>query len=152
MDAPVLTRRWRKLLGNAVTEPDLGEKPKLGGVRALLPFSLYFPFCSLWSFRSFFPFFFVLLFCKNDKKISLFFFFRLTFEKSKNIFFSLFSLLCCRVQLKPVMIIFSYVRSCKWQGSNDEDRRKGCNKESRYELFLFLLLYICLYLWLETSL
>ena len=37
MDTPVLPGS-RRLLGTTVEEPNLGQKPKLGGVRALLPF------------------------------------------------------------------------------------------------------------------
>src|SRR4051812_23527114 len=41
MDIPVLP--WsRRLLGTAVDAPNLGQKPKLGGVRALLPFHCIF--------------------------------------------------------------------------------------------------------------
>src|ERR1041384_1282293 len=41
MDAPVLPGS-RRLLGIAVEEPNIGQKPKLGGVRALLPFHCIF--------------------------------------------------------------------------------------------------------------
>src|SRR3954469_13657654 len=70
MDAPVLPRS-RRLLENAVEEPNLGQKPKLGGVRALLPFPLYLPLVHFYLFASFCLFFFVLLVCKNPKRFLL---------------------------------------------------------------------------------
>src|ERR1041385_47279 len=63
----------RRLLGTTLDEPNLGQKPKLGGVRALLPFPLYLPLVRFYLFASFFLFFFVLLVCKKPKKISPFF-------------------------------------------------------------------------------
>src|ERR1041385_5317213 len=111
MDIPVLP--WsRRLLGTAVDEPNLGQKPKLGGVRALLPFPLYLPLVRFYLFASFFLFFFVLLVCKNPKRFLLFLL-SLNLKKPKNMFPLLFSLLCFRVQLESVMIIISYIRSCK---------------------------------------
>src|ERR1041385_113464 len=95
--------RSRRLLGE-VAATNLGQKPKLGGVRALFTFPLYYQFL---LFALIFPKFLPVLLCsfilqKQQKDFS-FLFLRLTFEKSKNILFSLFSLLCCRVQLKSVM-------------------------------------------------
>src|SRR3954471_19314807 len=41
MDIPILP--WsRRLLGTAVDKPNLGQKPKLGGVHTLLPFHCIF--------------------------------------------------------------------------------------------------------------
>src|ERR1041385_5482866 len=66
MDIPVLP--WsRRLLGTAVEEPNLGQKPKHGGVHALLPFPLYLPLVCFYLFASFCLFFFVLFVCKNPK-------------------------------------------------------------------------------------
>ena len=47
------TTREQGLLGTAVDEPNLGQKPKLGGVRALLPFSLYLPLVRFYLFEVF---------------------------------------------------------------------------------------------------
>src|ERR1041385_8885671 len=97
--------RSRRLLG-AVAAANLGQKTKLGEYVAFSPFHciIRFYFVCFDLFRSFCPFFFVLLFCKNNKKISLFLFLSFkSLKKSKNIFFSLFSLLCRRVQLESVM-------------------------------------------------
>src|SRR3954466_627105 len=70
MGIPVLP--WsRRLLGTAVDEPNSGQKPKLGGVRALLPFPLYLPLVRFCLFASFCLFFFVLLVCKNPKRFIL---------------------------------------------------------------------------------
>src|ERR1041385_3461994 len=63
----------RRLLGTTVDEPNLGQKPKLGGVRALLPFQLYLPLVRFYPFASFFLFFFVLFVCENPKRFSFFF-------------------------------------------------------------------------------
>src|ERR1041385_7803087 len=74
MDAPVLPGS-RRLLGTAVEEPNLGQKPKLGGVRALLLLPFVSPVGSLLYFCSFCLFFFVLLVCKNPKRFLLSFVF-----------------------------------------------------------------------------
>src|SRR3954469_18592677 len=74
MGIPVLP--WSKrLLGTAVDEPNLGQKPKLGGVRTLLPSIV----SSVWFALIFLKFLPVLL-CsfslKNPKNICPFFCFR----------------------------------------------------------------------------
>src|ERR1041385_4116079 len=74
MDIPVLP--WsRRLLGTTVDEPNLGQKPKLGGVRALLPFHCIYR----WFAFIFLKFLHALL-CsfslQKPKKISPFFCFR----------------------------------------------------------------------------
>src|ERR1043165_1865899 len=111
MDAPVLPGS-RRLLGTAVEEPNLGQKPKLWGVRALLPF-IVSSIGSLLSFCSFCLFFFVLLVCKSPKIFLLSFVFVKNLKNPKICF--LCSLVCFvfRVQLESVMIIISYVRLCK---------------------------------------
>src|SRR4051812_38778677 len=70
MDTPVLPGS-RRILGTAVEEPNLGQKPKLGGVRALLPFHCIFRWFAF-IFLQFCLFFFVLFVCKKPKKISPF--------------------------------------------------------------------------------
>src|ERR1041385_4316570 len=90
--------RSRRLLG-AATATNLGQKPKLGGVRALLTFPLYYPFYFCFDLFEAFP------------RFSFF----LSFQKHKKI--SFFSLVCFvfRVQLESVMAFdnISHVRSCK---------------------------------------
>src|SRR4051812_11353306 len=49
MDTPVLPGS-RRLLGTAVDKPNLGQKPKLGGVHVLLPFPLYLPLVRFYFF------------------------------------------------------------------------------------------------------
>src|SRR3954465_7028250 len=74
MDALVLPGS-RRLLGTAVEEPNLGQKPKLGGVRALLPFHCifrWFAFIFLW----FFPVLLCSFSLQKPKKIPPFFCFR----------------------------------------------------------------------------
>src|SRR4051812_12809589 len=101
MDIPVLPGS-RRLLGTAVDEPNLGQKPKLGGVRALLPFHCIFSWFAF-VFLKFFP---VLLCSFNLQKTQKYFSFlllSLNLEKpKKNMSFAL-SLLCFRVQLESVM-------------------------------------------------
>src|SRR4051812_36486373 len=65
MDAPVLPGS-RRLLGTAVEEPNLGQKPKLREYVLSSPF-IVSSVGSLLSFCSFCLFFFVLLICKNPK-------------------------------------------------------------------------------------
>src|SRR3954463_9091954 len=73
MDAPVLLGS-RRLLKTVVNKPNLGQKPKLGGVRALLPFHCIYR----WFALIFLKFLLVLL-CsfrlQKPKKVSPFFFF-----------------------------------------------------------------------------
>ena len=111
MDAPVLPGS-RRLLGTAVDEPNLGQKPKLGGVRALLPFHCIFHWFAF-IFLQFSPVFLCSFSLQKPKKISPFFCFRQTLKNPKICF--LCSLVCFvfRVQLESVMILISYVRLCK---------------------------------------
>src|ERR1041385_6808093 len=66
MDAPVLPGS-KRLLGTVVEEPNLGQKPKLGGVRALLPFHCIYRWFAFILFASFCLFFFAILVRKNPK-------------------------------------------------------------------------------------
>src|ERR1041385_113654 len=84
--------RSRRLLRTAVDEPNLGQKPKLGGVRALLPFPLYLPLVRFYLFASFCLFSFVLFVCKNPKRFLLSFAFIKPLKKQKICF--LCSLFC----------------------------------------------------------
>src|SRR3954464_12994491 len=74
MDAPVLPGS-RRLLGTAVEEPNLGQKPKLGGVRALLPFHYIFRWFAF-IFLQFLHFLLCSFSLQKPKKISRFFCFR----------------------------------------------------------------------------
>src|SRR4051812_50148838 len=74
MDAPLLSGS-RRLLGTAVEEPNLGQKPKLGGVHALLPF-IVSSVGPLLSFLKFLPVLLCSFNLQKPKKISLFFCFR----------------------------------------------------------------------------
>src|SRR3954470_9104188 len=74
MDAPVLPGS-RRLLGTAVEEPNLGQKPKLGGVRALLPFHCIFRWFAF-IFLKFLPVLLFSLSLQKPKKISPFICFR----------------------------------------------------------------------------
>src|SRR3954469_20210269 len=74
MDAPVLPGS-RRLLGTAVDEPNLGQKPKLGGVRALLPFHFIFRWFAF-IFLQFLPVLLCSFSLQKPKKISPFFCFR----------------------------------------------------------------------------
>src|ERR1041385_105386 len=107
LDSPVL--HWsRRFLGTLATA-NLGQKPKLGGVRALLTFPLYYPFHYFDLFEVFACFsFFLSFFAKTTKIFSLFFCFLFTFEKPKKI--SFLSLVCFvfRGQLESVMA-FDYI-------------------------------------------
>src|SRR3954470_13549293 len=60
--------RSRKLLG-AVAATNLGQKPKLGGVRSLLTFPLYYPFLFLFVliFSKFLPVLICSFFAKTTK-------------------------------------------------------------------------------------
>src|SRR3954464_3945688 len=75
MDAPVLPGS-RRLLGTAVEEPNLGQKPKLAGVRALLPFPLYLPLVRFYPFCKFLPVLLCSFSLQKPKKISHFSCFR----------------------------------------------------------------------------
>src|SRR3954463_5074381 len=69
MDIPALP--WsRRLLGTLVFEPDLGQKPKLGGVRILLPSTVLSALLVL-IFLKFLPVLLCLLICKNPKRFIL---------------------------------------------------------------------------------
>ena len=71
MDTPVLPGS-RRLLGTAIDEPNLGQNPKLGGVRPLLPFSLYVPLVHFYLFEVFAcSSLFFLNFQKQQKGLSL---------------------------------------------------------------------------------
>src|SRR3954464_3459345 len=74
MDTPVLPGS-RRLLGTAVEEPNLGQKPKLEGVRALLPFHCIFRWFAF-IFLQFLPVLLCSFSLQKPKKISSFFCFR----------------------------------------------------------------------------
>ena len=86
-------RSRREHLEPAIAELNLGQKPKLGGVRILLPFHCIIRSILCKSFQSFCLFFFVLSLQKQQKDFS---FLLLSFNlwKTQKDFFSLFSLLC----------------------------------------------------------
>src|ERR1041385_5457988 len=74
MGIPVLP--WsRRLLRTAVDEPNLGQKPKLGGVRALLPFHCIYRWFAF-IFLKFLPVLLCSFSLQKPKKISPFFSFR----------------------------------------------------------------------------
>src|ERR1041384_229199 len=108
MDIPVLPGS-RRLLGTAVDKPNLGQKPKLGGVRALLLFSLYLPLVLFYLFEVFACSSLFFQFAKTQKDFS-FLLLSLNLKKPKKMCF-LFYLVCfvSRVQLESVMIIISHV-------------------------------------------
>src|SRR3954468_198877 len=79
--------RSRRLLGTAVDEPNLGQKPKLGGVRTLVPFHCIFRFV---RFDLFEVFAYSSLFFYFAKTTKIFLFsFILSFEKPQKDFLSL---------------------------------------------------------------
>src|SRR3954471_22923865 len=84
MDAPVLPGS-RRLLGTAVDEPNLGQKTKLGGVRALLPFSLYLSFIRFYLFVVFACSPLLFQFARTQKDFS-FLLISLNLKKPKNMF------------------------------------------------------------------
>src|SRR3954467_15387738 len=74
MDAALLPGS-RRLLETAVDEPNLGQKPKLGGVRALLPFHCIYRWFDF-IFLKFLPVLLCSFNLQKPKKISPFFCFR----------------------------------------------------------------------------
>ena len=74
MDTPVLPRS-RRLLGTAVDEPNLGQKPKLGEYVLSYPFHCIFRWFAF-IFSQFFLFFLCSFRLQKPKKISPLFCFR----------------------------------------------------------------------------
>src|ERR1041385_5617228 len=87
LDSPVLP--WsRRLLGTLATA-NLGQKPKLGGVRTLLTFPLYYPFHYFDLFEVFACFSFFLSLQKQQKYCLFSFAFFLPLKNPKRFPFSL---------------------------------------------------------------